>query len=108
MVQFFLSVVSSKLNYFTEWASTTNYIIHFSDILYGLKRAWNRIYVLDWEATCVLGIQNIVSLFLNDNELYMHVKLLGKQIEDSWNVILNVFYVMCDLTASLSQSHCSI
>ena len=26
------------------WTSTTNYIIHFSDISFGLKSAWNRIY----------------------------------------------------------------
>ena len=28
----------------TNWASTTNYIIHFIDILFGLKSAWNRVY----------------------------------------------------------------
>ena len=35
----------SKLNYLTKWASATNYIIHFSDILFGLKSTPNHIYL---------------------------------------------------------------
>ena len=37
---------SSKLNYLTNLASTTNYryVSHFSDILFGLNTAWNRVY----------------------------------------------------------------
>ena len=34
----------SKLNYLTNLASTINYIIHFSDILFGLKSALIWIY----------------------------------------------------------------
>ena len=41
---FFENNASSKLNYLINWASTTNYILHFIDILFGLKSAWNRIY----------------------------------------------------------------
>ena len=33
----FFKYTSSKLSYFTNWASTTDYIIHFSDILIDLK-----------------------------------------------------------------------
>ena len=40
---YLLKITSSKLNYYlTNWASTTNYIIHFSDKLFkGLKSARN-------------------------------------------------------------------
>ena len=41
---FFGKYATSKFSYLSDWASTTNYIIHFCDILFGLKSAWNRIY----------------------------------------------------------------
>ena len=41
---YFFKYTSSKLSCLTNWASTTNYIIHFSDILFGLKSVWNCIY----------------------------------------------------------------
>ena len=34
----------SKFNYLINWTSTTNYITHFSDMLFGLKFALNLIY----------------------------------------------------------------
>ena len=41
---FFWKYVSSKLSYLTNWASTTNYIIHFGDIYIVLKSTWNCAY----------------------------------------------------------------
>ena len=35
---------SSKLNYLTNWKSTTNYIIHLSDLLFDLISVLKRIY----------------------------------------------------------------
>ena len=32
------------MSYLTNWASTTNYIIYFSDILFGWKYSWTIIY----------------------------------------------------------------
>ena len=43
-IYIFREYTSSKLSYFTNWTSTTNCIVHFSDILFGLKYALNRIY----------------------------------------------------------------
>ena len=43
-IDIFQKYTSSKLSYFTNWASTTNCIVHFSDILFGLKYDSNRIY----------------------------------------------------------------
>ena len=43
-IYFFKYTTFSTLNYLTNWAFTTNYFIHFSDILFGLKSAWNRKY----------------------------------------------------------------
>ena len=44
----FLSVYwkeTAKLNYLTNWASTTKYIIYFSDIFFVLKSVRNHIQV---------------------------------------------------------------
>ena len=35
----------SKLSYLTNFASSTNYIIYFSDVLFGLKYVQNRMYI---------------------------------------------------------------
>ena len=43
-IDIFRKYTCSKLSYFINWTSTTNCNVHFSDILFGLKYAWPRIY----------------------------------------------------------------
>ena len=59
----------SNLSYLTTWASTTNYITYFSDILFGLKSAWSRIY----KGVAGQGLNNQISqIFIN---IFCHLKL---------------------------------
>ena len=62
----FFKQTSSKLNYFINWASTTNYINHFIDVLFVLKSVELFVFIF---YSLEVGISNFQIQMMKSNTI---------------------------------------